>query len=166
MKKVKISMGNMIGSLILALLAAGAFFIAWSAVKEELSFLADSRIVEGEVVDHVFLRGSETGPMSSRSPGGYYPIVHYVSESGQSYRVQGRLGAGDRRTLNDGVNSGRDHHALGTTLRVAYRRDDPEDARVLGFGQQYLFPLIFFAISLMLVMFAVLVFREGLSRVA
>lgn len=156
-------MVNMIGSLILALLAAGAFSIAWSVVKEELLFLTGSRIVDGDVVDHVFIHGSETGPMSSRAPGGYYPIVRYHAESGQEYRVQGRLGASNRQTLSGGVSSGKNTHPVGSTLRVAYRRGDPEDARLLGFGQQYLFPLIISVIGLMLLMFAVLVFREGIS---
>ncbi len=159
-------MGNIIGTLIMVLLAAGAFFVSWTMVKDELAFLAGSRIVDGEVVDHVFLRSSDTGPASSRGGGGHYPIVRYITENGQAYQVQGRVGAGSRQTLSGGIESGENHHPVGSTLRVAYRRDNPEDARVLGFGQQYLFPLIFAVIGLVLLMFAVLVFRDGISPAA
>lgn len=154
-------MNNIIGTLIMALLAAGAFAIAWNMVKEELAFLTKSHIVEGEVVDHVFLRSSDSGPASERSGGGHYPIVRYVTENGQEYQVQGRVGAGNRQTLSGGIESGSNYDSVGSKLRVAYRRDNPENARVLGFRQQYLFPLIIVCIGLVLLMFAFLVFFEG-----
>lgn len=155
-------MGNIIGTLVLGLLAVGAFGIAWSMVKEELQFLAGSRIVDGEVVDHVFQQ-SESQPLSPRSPGAYYPVVRYVTESGQEHRVQARVGAENRNTLTGSVVSGREHRPPGTRMRVAYRRDDQGDARVLGFSQQYLLPLITFVIGLMLLMFAGLVLHDGIS---
>lgn len=166
MNTVKFSIGNMIGGLVLTLLSVGVLSIAWSIVKDELLFLATSRIVEGTVVDHIRIDGSRTGPMSSRAPSGYYPIVRYLAESGQEHRVQGRLGAASRYTLTDGLESGTDARPLGSTMRVAYRRDNPEDARVLGLGEQYLFPVIITVIGLVLLMFAVLVFRDGISRTA
>jgi hypothetical protein len=156
--------GNLVGSLFLLALAAGAFAIAWSIVEEEIMFLSESRIVSGEVVDHIFIKGSETGPKAHRSQGGHYPIVRYVTEDGQEFQVQGRVGKGNRQTLVEGIESGKDSIPVGTTMRVAYRIDNPEDARTLGFDQQYLYPLIISFIGLMFLMFSVLVFRDGISK--
>jgi len=158
----RFSIGNCIGSLVLLALSMGTLAIAWSMVEEELQFLAGSRVVSGVVVDHVYLRSEQKGPKSHRSPGGYYPVVSFRDESGTDHRVQARLGQGSRidNFSESGVKSGLDVHALGSTMRVAYRHGQPEDARVLGFGQQYLFPLIVTAIGLALLMFSVLVLRD------
>ena len=161
MRVGRLKVGNLIGTLVLAVLAAGFLSVAWSTVQEELRFLAGSRIVEGDVVDHVFVPGSGTGPMSSRSMGGHYPIVRFVTNDGAEHRVQGRLGAGSRQTLTEGIKSGIDAIPVGSRMRVAYRPEAPQDARVLGLGQQYLFPAIMAGIGLLLAMFALLVLRDG-----
>jgi hypothetical protein len=161
MAKSHLSFGSLLCSLVLLALASGAFFAAWSLVEEEITFLSGSRIVEGEVVDHVFIKGSGTGSKAHRSSGGYYPTVRYVTDDGREFQVQSRVGKGSRQTMVEGIKSGKDANPVGSTMRVAYRIDDPEDARTLGFDQQYLFPVLIACIGLMLLMFAVFVFRDG-----
>jgi len=159
---LRFSIRNCIGSLVMLALATGTLAIAWSMVEEELRFLAGSRFVEGVVVDHVYLRSEQKGPAAHRSPGGHYPVVSFRDASGVDHRVQARLGQGSRidNFSETRVKSGQDVHAVGSTMRVAYRPEHPEDARVLGFNQQYLLPLITSVIGLALLMFSVLILRD------
>lgn len=161
----RLAIGNVFGSLIFLALSLGAFAIVWDMVEDELRFVAGARIVSGQVVDHVYLRSEQSGPKSARSPGGYYPVVAFQGEDGLEYRVQASTGRGSRadNQSESGWTSGRDEHPIGKTMRVAHRPNQPADARLLGFEQQYLYPLIIAVIGLMLLMFAVLIFREGLK---
>lgn len=153
---------NVIGCLVLCALSLGALAIAWSMVGEELRFLAGSRIVTGEVVDHVRVRSESRGSMQHRAPPGHYAVVRFQTASGQVLQVQARAGHGSAMAplSAEAVRSGSDVHPVGSTMRVAYRPDQPEDARVLGFSQQYLYPLLLAGIGLVLLVFAVLVLRD------
>ncbi len=117
-------------------------------VEEELRFLAGSRIVTGEVVDHVLVRSQSRGDAQNRAPPAHYPIVRYSTETGKVFQVQAREGyaSARSRSAEGGVQSGQDARPVGTPIRVAYRPENPEDARTLGFMQQY-FTAIILAIT-------------------
>jgi hypothetical protein len=164
MTQYRFSFGNIIGSLIILALSLGVLAFAWSLVEEELVFLANSKFAEGEVVDQVFIKGSGKGPKSHRSYGAHYPIVRYFTDNGEEFQVQGRIGSENTQTLYDGIKSGANVKAQGSKIRVAYNKDNPADARTLGFDEQYLYPLIFSCIGLMLLFFSVLVFRDAWKK--
>lgn len=144
-------------------LAAGVLALAWSMVEEELRFLAGSRIVSGEVVGHVFIRRESSMPRREASPGGYYDLARFVDEAGNVHQAQSRSGAGWAPSDSQGQSALQQKtgaRPLGATVRVAYPPGQPEQARILGFGDQYLLPLITSAIGLMLLLFSLLIWRD------
>lgn len=163
MAQQRTRIGHVFGSLVMLALAAGVLALAWSMVEEELRFLAGSRIVSGEVVDHVYLRSESSRPRRDGSPGGYYDLARFVDEAGNVHQVQSRSGSGWAPNDPKGQTALQQKtgaRPLGATVRVAYPPGQPEQARMLGFGDQYLLPLITSAIGLMLLLFSLLIWRD------
>lgn len=159
----RLRIGNLIGSGVLLALTLGTFALAWSMVEEELRFLAGSRIVSGEVIDHVYVRRESRGPRRGVEDGAYYELASFSDGAGRLHQVQARSGStwgpGDARSQS-ALQQRTGLRPLGATVRVAYPPGQPEQARMLGFAGQYLLPSITAGIGLMLGLFTVLVWRD------
>jgi len=94
--------------------AVGLFTQAWQARK--------GIVVSGTVVSIERRRSKAAGRMNSRSST-YAPIVEFSDQSAQVHRVTASL-SGTRRP------------AVGSTVRVSYRPDDPERAIVMDLPGQ------------------------------
>jgi hypothetical protein len=118
MKQTHFSFGNIIGTLVLLALSIGVFMIAWSIVDEELVFLSNSEIVEGEIVDKVFVKGSETGPKSSRSGGGFYPITdpNVISSDIKGLKTFNFARLSQRRPFSEGFDLKKENSNISTNL--------------------------------------------------
>jgi hypothetical protein len=94
-------------------------------------FLADAERTEGVVVDLEVRTRPRTSSQSSRPQRRtWYPIVEFTAPDGNPVVFESNVGSNPPR------------HQVGDRVEVAYDPANPTDARLTGFTDTYLFPLI------------------------
>jgi len=140
-------MGVLIG-LVGVLILAGSAWYAYEAT----SYLSKTLSTTGEIVDHKFTGGlnsgfREVGSTATQTTPMYAPIVAFRSGSGVEVQFQANWSEGDPP-------------AIGTTVPVRYLEDLPQDARIGGFASLYGGAAILFLIGAVLAGAGGLILRQ------
>ncbi|MCQ4207472.1 DUF3592 domain-containing protein [Streptomyces longispororuber] len=123
-------------------IAFGGLFLVIGLVMagRSISFLTSAERADGTVVALDWESGGHSGGYrKSRSNNGpvAHPVVEFTSADGTS------------RSFRESTGSNPPSYEVGERVEVLYRADSPEDAQVEGFVSQWLLPLIFGGIGLL-----------------
>lgn len=120
------------------------FILLFLSVKMFYSqnrFLQNSVKTEAEIVSYKIVKGSQHRS-SSRNLSAveyYQPIFKFKNQNNKMIEVKSNVGDGNSRP-----------YAIGTKIEIRYSKENPENAKVNSFRDQYFFPSFLTAFSLFL----------------
>ena len=104
-------------------------------------FLQNSFKTEADIVSYKIVKGSRHRS-SSRNLSAveyYQPIFKFKDQNNKIIEVKSNVGDGNSRS-----------YAIGTKIEIRYSKENPENAKVNSFRDQYFFPSFLTAFSLFL----------------
>ncbi len=133
-------MKNAMGGLVfLALGLAFAFFAVVSA-NNTRAFLATALQAQGTVVD---FKESWSRDEDGNDTVSYFPIVTFTAlRTARQGSLEYHIDEGRKVTFTAGVGSGEKAYGIGGTVAVNYQPDNPEDARLHSFTENWLLAVI------------------------
>ena len=138
-------MGRIIGGFLVLLIGLGMVWGGYATWANERAFRAQAEKAEGVVIDLVGERDSDGKTM-------YRPIVEYTTADGRTLEMTGSTA------------SSPPSYARGEKVALFYSPTTPEDARIDGFAERYLLPLILGGLGAIFALVGWFLFFGGIKK--
>lgn len=130
---------NTIGGVLFMAIGGIFLYFAWVSASNTRAFHATALQAQGQVVGY---KESWSKDDNGRTSVSYYPIITFIAlRTAQRESLEYRVDAGHKVTFTAGV-GGSQRYGIGETVSVSYQPDDPENARLDSFVQNWLLATI------------------------